>query len=934
MPFAREFLDWNQPCLPQAAAWLLNRWPDGDLSAVLIALPGARAGRRLLQLLVELAAQRRVPLIPPRITTPGHLADELLHLKGEAALSDAARQQAWAAALQQTDEASLTEILVHIPDPGDTAAWQSLALQLESLHRELIAQNLHFIDVAERGEQLPDFTDGSRWRSLAAVQQRYLAILKSAGLTDPDEQRWHAISESQFREDRTVILIAAVELNALQRAILTPLAERTTVLIHADAADSADFDDLGTIVTDHWRQRDPGLDDRRVRIADGPADQAAAAVRTIASFNAAYAADQITVGVCDDQVAPFLDQQLPTAGLPVRSAAGTELPRTAPVRLLAAAADFLDAGRFSDLATLLRHPDLESHITTAAAACASASPGKSIEDWLTLLDRYYTDHLHGRITGDWLGDAATQQRLKQVHDGVLALMGDLAGEPRRLAAWAQPILDLILRVYGASPLLRHDPHQRLIIDAADHLHAIIAELHTLPVALSPKVSAADALRVVMQQARQAPPIPPRGASAGVIELLGSLELHLDDAPALIITGVNEGRLPASVTADAFLPDSLRRHLGLTDNARRYARDAYALAAICRSRPSVTLISGRRSAEGDPLAPSRLLLAGPHAQLPARVQRFFRKLPVTTQMIPPRWGFTGESRIIVPPKAIAPLEPITQLSVTAFRDYIACPYRFYLKHILHLERLDDQGEELDGGAFGSLAHDVLRTFGASDAAKSTDPARIRRTLSDALDDQVRRSFGSEPPPPVRVQVEQLRSRFDALAEKQSKHAAEGWRIAHTEISFRKTPALLDVDGVMFNLTGRIDRIDQHETTGDIAVFDYKTGDQADPPDKTHRKQGEWIDLQLPLYRRLARVLNATAPVKLGFILLPRSPGDVGFQIADWTDADLAAAEDVAMQIVRDIRDGKFEPTADPPQFDDFGDICGVQQLASLEEETQP
>ncbi len=41
-----------------------------------------------------------------------------------------------------------------------------------------------------------------------------------------------------------------------------------------------------------------------------------------------------------------------------------------------------------------------------------------------------------------------------------------------------------------------------------------------------------------------------------------------------------------------------------------------------------------------------------------------------------------------------------------------------------------------------------------------------------------------------------------------------------------------------LRGRIDRIDYHESLGRLCVLDYKTADRGQPPDKTHRRGGEW------------------------------------------------------------------------------------------------
>src|SRR5690606_29814016 len=114
----------------------------------------------------------------------------------------------------------------------------------------------------------------------------------------------------------------------------------------------------------------------------------------------------------------------------------------------------------------------------------------------------------------------------------------------------------------------------------------------------PHVTFAQAIDITLQ--RLAGQAVPTDSPRAAVELLGSLELQLDDAPALIVTGFNEGAMPQSQTADAFLPDSMRRALGLADNVRRLARDRMALEAIIASRPHVTLIAGRRSVEGDPL----------------------------------------------------------------------------------------------------------------------------------------------------------------------------------------------------------------------------------------------------------------------------------------------------------------------------------------------
>jgi hypothetical protein len=83
-----------------------------------------------------------------------------------------------------------------------------------------------------------------------------------------------------------------------------------------------------------------------------------------------------------------------------------------------------------------------------------------------------------------------------------------------------------------------------------------------------------------------------------------------------------------------------------------------------------------------------------------------------------------------------------------------------------------------------------------------------------------------------------------------------------------------------------------------------------------------DLQLPLYRHLARGMGLEGPLQLGYILLPRDTAKTGFAIAEWGEVQLAEADEVARGVVRDVRDQKFWPPAAPPAryADPLASIC--------------
>ncbi|SVD55606.1 uncharacterized protein METZ01_LOCUS408460, partial [marine metagenome] len=226
--------------------------------------------------------------------------------------------------------------------------------------------------------------------------------------------------------------------------------------------------------------------------------------------------------------------------------------------------------------------------------------------------------------------------------------------------------------------------------------------------------------------------------ADTIDLQGWLELAWEDAPHLIVAGANEGLLPEFIHGDRFLPESLRMPLGLRTNGDRFARDAWLLELLVSSRGRdgrVDFFVGRQRHNGDPLKPSRLLFRCPDAQLAKRVAHLFDDLPPDEQ--PPAWKATW-------PLRIKDLKPVERLSPTAIRTYLACPYRFYLRHVLRMESLDFDLREQDARGFGSLMHRVLEAFGNDETIRnSTSPDVIYRFLAAELKRQVAQDFGAHP-----------------------------------------------------------------------------------------------------------------------------------------------------------------------------------------------
>ena len=918
----RVFLGWDGPCLPAAAQWLRDRYggPGScDLSGVIVALPGARAGRRLLELLVD--RQPAVPLVPPAIVTTGHLPERLF--APQAPVADPLRVLlARVRALRLAEAEVLEAAVTRRPDEDDLTGWLVLAQELNHLHEELAGEALGFDQVGERCAELPEFPEGQRWQALARLHAGYEAVLAEHGFDDPHAARLGAVDGQRCRCGGEVVVIAAVDLNRITRMMLEQLGDRVTALIHAPADEADQFDALGCIRADRWVARTVDLDASQLSVVDRPAAQGSEVLRTIATAqsqfapDAALSADDITVGLGDESLGPALQRTLELARLPARLAAGRSMARSRPGLLLSALARFVDGRRSADFAALLRHPDVERYVQDRHRVAAGGVD-------LTALDEYSNAHLQARVAERWPGsDEPTRATLARLYEAVMALLPEDAGSVRPLPAWSRPIAGMLELVYGRLTLHRGDRDQADLLQGLEALTSLLREQGELePEApLTVRVSLAEALQLTVARLPERATEPQGGGAA--IELLGWLELQLDDAPVLIVTGVNEGAVPQSVTGDAFLPDHLRRVLGLTDNRRRYARDLMMLEAIRHSRPVVKLISGRRSGSDHPIVPSRLTLACADNRLAAWVSAFYDGQTDGVAEAPLLMQPGERSRFVIPTPQ-PPAEPLTSLPVTAFAPYLVCPYRFYLRYILKLRSVDDAAVELDGATFGNLAHRVLKAFGQSEVRGATDPRPIEAFLSEQLDAITEASFGRQPRKAVLLQRELLRRRFAVLAAWQAGQSEEGWRIEPQWVEL-DAQAELHVDGRPFVITGRIDRIDAHPEHG-YRIIDYKTGEAGRTPEQTHRTGPKdarrWCDLQLPLYHTLVRATGVAGRLQLGYLNVPKRLDAVEFVAADWSDDQIAEAHEVAHEVVRGIRDGVFWPPADPSRYaDGLEGIC--------------
>ncbi|MFM8284947.1 MAG: PD-(D/E)XK nuclease family protein [Planctomycetaceae bacterium] len=988
-PCRRHRLDAAAGVLAAAAAWLLERCAAApapaagvgrvaDLSEWLVVLPGRAAGLRLNELLVAATAARGLALVPPRITTPGDLP-ECLYAPGKTLTDTLLETLCWAGAIAAAPPRDRELLGAGLGDPDEAPAGDRLieaGAGMVALHRELASHGLDFSSFATTAAaKLPAFADDDRWSALARLEHAYLGWLKGLDAWDRQTARRKAIGNGEIACPRHVVLVATVDLDPLQRNLLAALPGGCDALVAApptmsDANVAAAFDDYGCLVPAFWESAPIPIPLDAITVVEDAAGQSEAVVAWLHSLGGRRAADEITIAAPDDLLVPELEHRLRAVGLAGRAAGGRMVERATPWQLLDAILAWLADGDFAAFARLLRCPDAARLLTArtgidlpAAVADTVANRHLPLAIDRRLLARAAAESPDPAETGagrflalldaadEWLAElvAATRAVGKRVRRG-----GTEGGG--RAAAWAAAVRGVIGAAVGDRVLDRDAPDERTVVVALESLGEWLAEFEALPDELVAAVGPAGIRHLLLTGwgRRLVPPLP----DAEAIPIVGWLEVALDDAPALAITSVVEGVLPGGVGRDPLLPDPLRQAVGLPDTDRTAARDAWSLALAATCRRELLVVVPRHRVDGGAAIPSRLLFRRPAAELVAAVQTICHAAPSPTVS-----GTPGLARrlpipdpdVFAPwlprhPRPAAEDEPAgtavavfatggerhrggrPALSVTALRNYVSCPYRFWLKHVVGLRAVTDDALELGALEFGTLLHDCLQRFAVEPApAGSTDAAALTAALTGILDDLVAARFGPSALPAVEVQAALARRRLAAFAERQAARSAEGWRIVATE---RDVCGTLDVDGTAVPLVARIDRIDHHPATDRWQILDYKTSSRARPPDQVHRKRGVWIDFQLPLYRHLAGAAGlaalAAAPagaIDVGFFNLPARPEDTDVSLAEWTDDDQSAALAAATEAIRGIRAGRYWPPNDAaaPSFPEFDAICQTHAI---------
>ncbi|WP_009961819.1 PD-(D/E)XK nuclease family protein [Verrucomicrobium spinosum] len=922
------FWGWDSPVLHKAVAELSCGWTSGalDLSDTLIIVPTAETVRRLREALAVEAGAR------DSVVTAPHLWHAALVFQPKATTMPLAsplqERAAWTEVLAKVPLGEMTALFPAAPESQDLTWASAVAETVGTLRKTLGAGGY---TLAAGAEALAGLDDPARWSQLARLEELYLETLEAWGLADGESAKQGAAREATLPEGvKQVKVFAVADAPPLFGVWLRHVSEKVPsgIFVQAPAEGRAGFDEIGMPRILSWGD-DAGLEcplphDRMHRVP-GAEDQARLSVRLLGEL--AATGQEVAVGACDPALNSVLEGTLTSQGVRVYNPAGRSARQHGLVQVLRAGWRAARSASWRDWLPFLRLDDV------SRALCAET--GMLVTKYYEQLDEFDATHLPPTVR-----DA---QSLAGLHEAWAELGQVLSAVVRHAEGWAAEtcegaVRNFLLWLYGETEFdsgREHQKHHGELFGQVVRLAMQMDEGRAAAGASSSPAEAAAWLGLVFDALEEGQLTDLRGEADLVLH--GWLELLWEPAPGLVITGFNDEHVPGTLTADPFLPDKAKAALGLPCQATRRARDAYFLKAMAEQRSgsrTLHIVLGRHTAEGDALRPSRLLLDASDDDLPLRVKHLF---PAEDEVQAPPRPLRTQAFQLTPP-----LRKWTRsaISPTALRRYLQCPFRFYLTDVLGMESVSTGLRELSPATVGDLIHQVFKAFADETAvAESRDAGIIAAWLEAELDRRAALYFGAEPLFSVTLQVESLRQRLAAFAEKQAELREQGWRILRAEEKIQADWGV-DLGGVI--LSGKIDRIDRNDKTGMLRVIDYKTSRKK--PEEAHHRSARkelladenqswkcfddargkarcWTDLQLPLYARaVSAKLADGAPVEAAYFLLPATVSEVKTHVWEGLDADLMdAAGDCACEAVRRIRDGVFWPPVEDLRFDDFAEL---------------
>lgn len=308
------------------------------------------------------------------------------------------------------------------------------------------------------------------------------------------------------------------------------------------------------------------------------------------------------------------------------------------------------------------------------------------------------------------------------------------------------------------------------------------------------------------------------------------------------------------------------------------------------------------------------------------------------------------------------------SPTALEDYVACPFRFYLGHVLRLEPLEEPKEEIEITRRGQAFHRALARLHTRLQKENIDELsdKVDAEVTSHLEEVIAEDVDRAPSPASKVLWTLEGQRMIRVGQKyrdQWQSFVKPWkpREIHPKPHFFEVdfglplapdadeekvmydPLVICIDGIEVRVSGRIDRVDvaQMESGVGFWIIDYKTGSGSHYTGPAIKKLQR---LQLPLYALAVQEVllheQNARPLGLAYWLVADTGAKVVLPSGKkllWLDEseEWAKVREALQQwiitLVSNIRAGVYSLSPrdeDCTQLCNYGQICRITQARSV------
>ncbi len=307
-----------------------------------------------------------------------------------------------------------------------------------------------------------------------------------------------------------------------------------------------------------------------------------------------------------------------------------------------------------------------------------------------------------------------------------------------------------------------------------------------------------------------------------LQIMGVLESRVLDFETVIITSMNEGKLPAGKSQNSFIPYDVKKELGLPTFKEKDAIYTYHFYHLLQRAKTIYLLYNTESEGLDAGEKSRFI-----TQLEVEKQP---NHSLTHEIYNAALPETAYQPMVIPKSELVMLrlKEIAQsgFSPSALTSYIRNPIQFYFQKILRISEVEEVEENIALNTLGTIIHETLKVLYEPFIGKFLSEAGLLSCFK-LLDDEVLKQFK------LVYKEGEIKKGRNLLAfevakrnvsnflkvELESIKNGDAIKILALEKRFER---ILEHPSLPFSVKigGSVDRIEEHN--GNIRIIDYKTG----------------------------------------------------------------------------------------------------------------